>query len=162
MCIESWTISKKKKFFLYGFQMRWLHFSIEKMVKKTTFWKSYINNGLVMYFEYRENTTVKGITIWSTLNSLLLLFCTFASCIHCSFLHTFIFWFSLFNLLCCYLLLKVLILFIQSPSDSNCFFFFLLYDLSCFTYNWLADQSVIVGAEDFFTFIEILISHKWQ
>jgi len=162
MCIESWTISKKKKFFLYGFQMRWLHFSIEKMVKKTTFWKSYINNGLVMYFEYRENTTVKGITIWSTLNSLLLLFCTFVSCIHCSFLHTFIFWFSLFNLLCCYLLLKVLILFIQSPSDSNCFFFFLLYDLSCFTYNWLADQSVIVGAEDFFTFIEILISHKWQ
>lgn len=162
MCIESWIISKKKKFFLYGFQMRWLHFSIEKMVKKTTFWKSYINNGLVMYFEYRENTTVKGITIWSTLNSLLLLFCTFVSCIHCSFLHTFIFWFSSFNLLFCYLLLKVLILFIQSPSDSNCFFFFLLYDLSCFTYNWLADQSVIVGAEDFFTFIEILISHKWQ
>jgi len=107
--------------------MRWLHFSIEKMVKKTTFWKSYINNGLVMYFEYRENTIVRGITIWSILNSLLLLFCTFVSCIHCSFLHTFIFWFSSFNLLFCYLLLKVLILFIQSPSDSNCFFFFTLW-----------------------------------
>lgn len=59
-CVWKWGLYKKTHFFLYTFQMGCLHFFIEKMVKNIAFWISYINKGLVLYFEYqnRENTTI--------------------------------------------------------------------------------------------------------
>lgn len=94
----------KKMVFLYAFQMRWLHFSVEKMVWKTWFWKSYINTGLAPYFEYqhRENTTIGGITILSTFISLLLLFILYFAftAVFDALIHIFIFFIFFFLLSC--------------------------------------------------------------
>lgn len=82
-------------FFVYAFQVRWLHFSVEKMVQKTWFWKSYTNKGLAPYFEYqhRENTTLREITILSTFISLL----HFAyTAVFDILIHVFIFFISFF------------------------------------------------------------------